>query len=245
MAEEALLRQGRGGKKSPPPASAEEALLRQVRGGEALGHKPRQGSESQKKVSSWQLWDQKIFYFLGRCDTACHRRERTNKNKGQRNPRRVLLRSLQLELKHRQRDIEDQIVRAKVQSAIDTAPWSDDRCEHNSDLLITRKYKYRSKACISQVVKLRSSPIRLIDAQEAEFAADFLEQERSEYSYYSDEEGVYLQEGQVAASSSKAAASSWAADPAQEAYDYYEGQAQQEERSSKLKEEAQSEYTYE
>ena len=174
-------------------------------------------------------------------------KKKTNKNKGQRNPRRVLLRSLQLELKHRQRDIEDQIVRAKVQSAIDTAPWSDDKCEHNSDLLITRRYKYRSKACISQVVKLRSSPIRLIDAQEAEFAADVLEQESSEdsYSFYSDEEGVYLQEGQEAASSSKAAASSWAADPAQEAYDYYEGQAQQEERSSKLKEEAQSEYTYE
>ena len=56
VAEEALLRQGRGGKKSPSPASAEEALLRQVRGGEVLGHKPRQGSESQKKVSSKKLW---------------------------------------------------------------------------------------------------------------------------------------------------------------------------------------------
>ena len=179
-------------------------------------------------------------------------RKKTKKNKGQRNPKRVLLRSLQLELKHRQRDIVDQIVRARVQPAIDNAPWFDekvDKCEHN--LVITKKCKYRSGVCISTVVKLRSQPIRLIDAQEADFAADFLEQESSEDSYYSDEEGVYLQEGQVAASSSKAAASSWVAESAQEDYDYYEAyddyesQVQQEDRSSrKLKEEAQSEYTY-
>ena len=188
-------------------------------------------------------------------------RKKPKKNKGKRNPTKVLIRSIKLELKHRTRDIENLIVRTRVQPAIDNAPWIGEKID-KSDLncIITKKYKYREGVCIETASKLRSQPIRLIDAQEADFAADLLEQEFSEdqeaeelYSY-SDEEGVYLQEGEQAASSSNAQASSWVAEPAEpaqdaydyyEAYDDYESQVQQEDKSNKRKEEAQSEYTYE
>ena len=189
-------------------------------------------------------------------------RKKPKKNKGKINPTKVLIRSIKLELKHRTRDIENLIVRTRVQPAIDNAPWIDEKID-KSDLncIITKKYKYKEGIWVETESKLRSQPIRLIDAQEADFAADLLQQEFSEdqeaedlYSYYSDEEGVYLQEGEQAASSSNAQASSWVAEPAEpaqdaydyyEAYDDYESQVQQEDKSNKRKEEAQSEYTYE
>ena len=91
-------------------------------------------------------------------------RKKPKKNKGKRNPRRVLLRSIKLELKHRQRDIEDLIVRTRVQPAIDNAPRIGEKID-KSDLncIITKKYKYKDGVCIETASKLRSQPIRLID----------------------------------------------------------------------------------
>ena len=89
-------------------------------------------------------------------------------NKGRRNTRKVQLRNFQLELKHRTRRFEDQIVKARVKPAIESAPWTEEGSERNPDLLITRRCKYRNKVCVSQKVKLRNAPIRLVDAQVVE-----------------------------------------------------------------------------
>ena len=120
-----------------------------------------------------------------------------NKNKGQRNPRKVQLLSLQLELKHRSRRVEDQLVEAGVRETIERAPWQEGR-ERNPELIITRWRKYRNKIFVSQKVKLRNAPIRLVDAQVVEVLeageAELVSSDSDSYSYYSAEECQWIEE---------------------------------------------------
>ena len=119
------------------------------------------------------------------------------KNKGRRNPRKVQLRNIQLELKHRSRRVEDQIVKARVRQAIELAPWQEGR-ERNPELIITRWRKYRNKIFVSQKVKLRNAPIRLVEAQVVEVleagVAELVSSDSDSYSYYSAEEGQWIEE---------------------------------------------------
>ena len=209
-----------------------------------------------------------------------NRRWPKKKNKGRRNPRKVILRSIQLEVKQRARRIEHQNVEARVRQVIADAPWQSNR-GRNPELKITRRLKYKDKVFVSTRVKLRRHPVRLVEAQvvqalqEAEpqvvqelQGAELVDSSGEEYSYYSDEQGGYLEEpydqpepqpacsseAQAASSSGAQAASSSGRQgrvkPEPQEYDvaceYYEEQRELEDLDKSRKEKTQSEdeYTY-
>ena len=193
--------------------------------------------------------------------------KKPKKNKGKRNPQKVKLRILRFEIKHRLRNVQDAIIRARVQPEIDKAPWRGQKIDKkNLDCTISKKVLYENGVCIQTASKLRNHPIRLIDAQEADFAAKLEKQELSEEA--EDLSSLYpirdiqIYQGvcpQEVRSSLKRQTSYTAGSASNqtaqedhdnyEVYDDYEKWVKQEDneykdKSSKPTEEAQSDYTY-